>query len=110
MTTALFGISSICNGFQKFMSAALHFDDEFTTERQTTFKNSSTRLPVKAAAVGAGAFPAQQRALRVLRVAEHGETPSCAGRMVISGRMADVCAELDRLVALEANHKPAFPH
>ena len=25
-----------------------------------------------------------------------------AGRMVISGRMADVCAELDRMVALEA--------
>jgi hypothetical protein len=25
-----------------------------------------------------------------------------AGRMVISGRMADVCAELDRLAALEA--------
>jgi hypothetical protein len=24
------------------------------------------------------------------------------GRMVISGRMADVCAELDRLAALEA--------
>jgi hypothetical protein len=25
-----------------------------------------------------------------------------AGRMVISGRMADVCAELDRLAELEA--------
>ena len=28
--------------------------------------------------------------------------PSGAGRMVISGRMADVCAELDRLAELEA--------
>jgi hypothetical protein len=28
-------------------------------------------------------------------------TPS-GGRLVISGRMADVCAELDRLAALEA--------
>jgi hypothetical protein len=27
---------------------------------------------------------------------------SAGGRMVISGRMADVCAELDRLAALEA--------
>jgi len=26
---------------------------------------------------------------------------------VISGRMADVCAELDRLVALEARHRPS---
>jgi hypothetical protein len=28
--------------------------------------------------------------------------PASAGRMVISGRMADVCAELDRLAAIEA--------
>jgi len=27
-----------------------------------------------------------------------------AGRMVISGRMADVCAELDRLAELESRH------
>jgi hypothetical protein len=41
-------------------------------------------------------------ALRVLRVSEMGPRSDCAGRMVISGRMADVCAELDRMVALEA--------
>jgi hypothetical protein len=29
---------------------------------------------------------------------------SQAGRMVISGRMADVCAELDRLAELENRH------
>jgi hypothetical protein len=36
--------------------------------------------------------------LRVLRVVD-GTPRQCAGRMVISGRMADVCAELDRLAA-----------
>ncbi|RYY82264.1 MAG: hypothetical protein EOO24_40680 [Comamonadaceae bacterium] len=41
------------------------------------------------------------RRLRVLRVVDAGHAPSTAGRMVISGRMADVCAELDRLAALE---------
>jgi hypothetical protein len=41
------------------------------------------------------------RPLRVVRVAEPLRAPASAGRMVISGRMADVCAELDRLVALE---------
>ena len=46
--------------------------------------------------------PANSRALRVLRIAEQEERPDCAGRMVISGRMADVCAELDRLAAREA--------
>ena len=37
--------------------------------------------------------------LRVVRVMEAGQTPTQVGRMVISGRMADVCAELDRLAA-----------
>jgi hypothetical protein len=35
--------------------------------------------------------------LRVVRVKD--ANPKMAGRMVISGRMADVCAELDRLAA-----------
>ena len=52
----------------------------------------------------------QQRALRVVRIAEQGDTSHSAGRMVISGRMADVCAELDRLVALEAKNKASLPH
>ena len=43
-----------------------------------------------------------RRPLRMVRVMEAGQTPSQVGRMVISGRMADVCAELDRLVAHEA--------
>ena len=46
------------------------------------------------------------RPLRVVRVAEPLRAPASAGRMVISGRMADVCAELDRLTALEAAGRP----
>ena len=42
------------------------------------------------------------RALRILRVVEAGAAPASTGRMVISGRMADVCAELERLAAGEA--------
>jgi hypothetical protein len=42
-----------------------------------------------------------RRPLRVVRVVEPSATAS-AGRMVISGRMAEVCAELERLAALEA--------
>jgi hypothetical protein len=41
------------------------------------------------------------RPLRVARVMEAQQSRSSAGRMVISGRMADVCAELDRLAELE---------
>jgi hypothetical protein len=52
----------------------------------------------------AGCRERPRRPLRVLRVVETSRVPSSgAGRMVISGRMADVCAELDRLAALEAS-------
>jgi hypothetical protein len=40
------------------------------------------------------------RPLRIVRIMEVGQAPANVGRMVISGRMADVCAELDRLAAL----------
>lgn len=43
-----------------------------------------------------------RQTLRIERIVESGQRANQAGRMVISGRMADVCAELDRLVAREA--------
>ncbi len=46
--------------------------------------------------------PAATRRLRVVRVFEGPQAAAGAGRMVICGRMADVCAELERLAALEA--------
>lgn len=45
--------------------------------------------------------PRRPPTLRVLRNIEADMPPGCSGRMAISGRMADVCAELDRLAALE---------
>lgn len=44
------------------------------------------------------------RPLRVVRVVDQRLSCAGAGRMVISGRMADVCAELDRLAELETRH------
>ena len=55
---------------------------------------------VAALAVDARAKPA--RHIRVVRILESSQAAASAGRMVISGRMADVCAELDRMAALEA--------
>lgn len=54
---------------------------------------------VRLAAPLPGARPS---ALRVLRVCEAQPLPGEIGRLRISGRMADVCAELDRLAAQEA--------
>jgi hypothetical protein len=45
--------------------------------------------------------PANQRPLRVLRIVD-SQNRSAGGRMVISGRMVDVCAELDRMARKEA--------
>ena len=42
--------------------------------------------------------PAQ---LKIVRQFEPDISPLCAGRMTISGSMADVCAELDRMVEIE---------
>lgn len=39
--------------------------------------------------------------LKVVREHDAAVSPSCAGRMTISGRMADVCAELDRMARCE---------
>lgn len=60
-------------------------------------QRAGSRWPAKSA-------HAKARPLRVVRVVDAAHSPASAGRMVISGRMADVCAELDRLAALEAAH------
>ncbi|MFZ3129115.1 MAG: hypothetical protein WA136_13960 [Rhodoferax sp.] len=52
--------------------------------------------------VASGQNHAAHRPLRIVRVLEAGQARTNVGRMVISGCMADVCAELDRLAAREA--------
>lgn len=47
--------------------------------------------------------PAACLPLRVVHLKEAGQNPFQVGRMRISGRMADVCAELDRLSSLSFN-------
>ena len=52
---------------------------------------------------------APTRPLRVMRWVDQDNATSCAGRMVMSGRFDDVCAELDRLVALESAREATRP-
>ena len=106
MTIALLGFTSIYNGFQKFINASLNIENTL----ENALKKATPGQKVSISAAKSVTRHAPQRALRVLRVSEQGQTATCAGRMVISGRMADVCAELDRLVALEAQKKTALPH
>lgn len=46
-------------------------------------------------------LPSTTIPLKVVRVLDADQSPSQVGRMLISGRMVDVCAELDRLAARE---------
>jgi hypothetical protein len=55
----------------------------------------------------ASKFPAISH-LKVVREFDSAVSPACAGRMVISGRMADVCAELERMVQHERTHEGLF--
>ena len=56
----------------------------------------------RAAAPGFASAASPSRPLRVVRVVDPLEPGRRTGRVIISGRIADVCAELDRLAALEA--------
>lgn len=64
--------------------------------------STPSRPPVATLPPHPGHRFAMRRPLRVLRVVESGLPSAHVGRMLISGRMADVCAELDRLAAAEA--------
>ena len=44
----------------------------------------------------------RRQPLRVVRVMEAGQASTLTGRILMSGRMADVCAELDRMVERES--------
>lgn len=63
---------------------------------------NTLRKPLPQSMPDAAPHPAQTRPLRVLQVMEVGHSGRQLGRLRISGRMADVCAELDRLAAREA--------
>lgn len=46
-----------------------------------------------------------RKPLRVVQITDVHARPGAVGRLLMSGRMADVCAELDRLAALEDQHR-----
>lgn len=63
-------------------------------------KHASGRVSSFKSAAFEAKNPAIAR-LKVVREHDAAVSPACAGRMTISGRMADVCAELDRMAQRE---------
>lgn len=82
----------------------LHADLRYVAVRPScTAKNNDAPHPAAGTARVA-------RPLRVVRTVDAQQPGRRAGRVVISGRLADVCAELDRLAALEAAENLHTPH
>ncbi len=69
-----------------------------TSSANTSSLNTTRRAPALAGTAGS-AQPVSR--LKIVREFEPGMARSQAGRMVISGRMSDVCAELDRIAQSE---------
>lgn len=102
MNLALYALRRVSAGFQVMTRALL----------DSSASHGAVCLPIQRIRVNPAPFALPKRTspasdasikpLRVLRVMEPGQQRTCVGRMVISGRMADVCAELDRLAACEA--------
>jgi len=95
-------------GIQRFLQSGTRQALPAPVHMCSPVRPSALHAPRQAAArsslggTGARHFAPKAMPLRVLRVVESGMPRSSAGRLVISGRMADVCAELDRLVEREA--------
>jgi hypothetical protein len=98
MGTPLFAFDALFTPLQRFA--------RFVARRRTSSNApGAPAAPSRACAIARplpAAVQSAPRRLRVVRVIESSHAAAHAGRMVISGRMADVCAELDRLAALEA--------
>lgn len=86
------------------------FSLKFFKSAQTILLPTPLAAPALVKPSGSPSKPAP--ALRVLRVRDpHGSgASSCqGGRLVISGRMADVCAELDRMVKAQSQRQGVTP-
>jgi hypothetical protein len=88
MSTALFALSKIHAPLQRLWSWC-------APKTAVQPLQARMNLPVSEAAPSS-----LQKPLRIVRILEADQAPTQVGRMIISGRMADVCAELDRLAAL----------
>ncbi|MBC7916650.1 MAG: hypothetical protein H7Y28_02460 [Rhodoferax sp.] len=106
MNFALYALRRVSAGFKAMTRLLVDSSATHSTTRGAVY------IPMQRARIHPAPFAHQTRTapvcassikpLRVLRVMEPGQQRTCVGRMVISGRMADVCAELDRLAAREA--------
>jgi hypothetical protein len=108
MNIALFAPSGIFRAFQSLLkwwardptAQAMATPSVRSCKKPDTHKSATMRSAVGESRVH---HTATQKPLRVFRMVEANQSRTSVGRMVISGRMSDVCAELERLAAVEAS-------
>lgn len=104
MGIALLALSGLFQGFsafQRLTAGSARPAAQRPLRVQRMVRPTGSRHPVMPRPV-TSISPPRPEALRVVRVCDSQATPGDVGRLVISGRMADVCAELDRLAEREA--------
>lgn len=102
MGIALYSLSALSSALHALARWLVHLPEHHAASAPTGMppRPSGPSQPVHPQ----GGLPRQTRVVRgpvrVVRVLDGG-TPGGSGRLVIAGRMADVCAELDRLALRE---------
>ena len=111
MGIALLTLSSLFQGFSTLQRKAMAPQPASRPHpvRALRMVHPSERPTISARPVTSIVTP-RPATLRVVRVCDSHNATGEMGRLVISGRMADVCAELDRLVAREAAQQTRAPH
>lgn len=93
-------VGAVLAGFGIWTKPNRHTSKQAKWHAQVQDRNDSSHnevaLPILPAAIEAQHPP---QPLRVIRFIDADLPAANAGRMVISGRMSDVCAELERLAA-----------
>lgn len=104
MGIALLTFSSLIQGWSALhrQATAPHRRAASPTLRASRIVRPSVERPALAPRPVSPVSVTRPATLRVVQVRDAHAPTSQTGRLVISGRMADVCAELDRLVAREA--------
>jgi hypothetical protein len=104
MGLTLFTLSGLFGPLQGFVASLLptHSRSRAARRQCGTARSSGVVQRAQHVPTAVAAIARPCRPLRVVRIVEPARAAMDAGRMRISGRMADVCAEIDRLAALEA--------
>jgi len=114
MGIALLSIHSLCNAVDRWFNPPRATLVASSTRSSSAAWRARSRIDPQQWGVRQSSLPSAHvrskpsregiTPLKVLRLREEDTSVPSAGRIRISGRMADVCAELDRLIAKEAQN------